>query len=164
MLGAKQGGNGTVFSLWCDLVRGETHDLPATGRIFYHLTTKLVGKKSPKKISVIHKMDVGWMKFLPLLQINLHWLRIHVIHQGLLHFTLAVVDSVESVCPSDGTTGQETSDIHPLFPCASAISKRKKPVGLHSNSVWGAVQIPGIFTFAHSQRIQSFPTTPSSRD
>lgn len=104
------------------------------------------------------------MKLLPLLQINLHWLRIHVIHQGLLHFTLAVVDSVESVCPSDGTTGHETSDFHPLFPCASAISKRRKPVGLHSNSVWGAVQIPGIFTFAHSQPIQSFPTTPSSRD
>lgn len=163
MLGAKQGGNGTVFRVF-GMTWSGVKPLPATGRIFYHLTTKLVGKKSPQKISVIHKMDVGWMKFLPLLQINLHWLRIHVIHQGLLHFTLAVVDSVESVCPSDGTTGHETSDIHPLFPCASAISKRKKPVGLHSNSVWGAVQIPGIFTFAHSQPIQSFPTTPSSRD
>lgn len=66
------------------------------------------------------------MKFLPLLQINLHWLRIHVIHQGLLHFTLAVVDSVESVCPSDGTTGHETSDFHPPVPlCIGYIEEKK---------------------------------------
>lgn len=84
------------------------------------------------------------MEFLPT-KINLSCIQIHASHQGPLHFTRAVVKSVESARPSDGNYGHVTPDFHPSVPLYISYKKKnKKPIGLHSNSVWGLCKSLGF--------------------